>query len=247
MTLSPTKSPQRGVTSLVCTFICASPLSSYMRHLCPAVSPFPSPALLPKVTPEHIDSRLAARQCCSCFLSPRENSLLHRKSFYLCHSCFQPLEVILQPDLPTFHAKFHARLFPRHKLLLLIVTISEKWLNTWLTNYDEIQEISVQPQLSGITSFSSSRVTRKERQNYLFDIFYFNVQCSFSVQHYFICYFEGSISYVDAALPFNLIPCGFIEEKIEQGYFFCRGDDKENTKNEHTPHHHQSSQIVTEL
>lgn len=119
-----------------------------------------------KVTPEHIDSRLAARQWCSCFLSSRKNSLLHRKSFYLWHSCFQPLELILQPDLPAFHAKFHARLFLRHKLLLVIVTISEKWLNTWLTNYDEIQEISVQPQILGITLFSSNRVIRKERKKY---------------------------------------------------------------------------------
>lgn len=34
---------------------------------------------------------------------------------------------------------------------------------------------------------------------------------------------------------------------MEQGYFFCRGDDEENTKNEHAPHYHQSFQIVTEL
>lgn len=57
----------------------------------------------------------------------------------------------------------------------------------------------------------------------------------FSVQCYFIRYFEGIINYLDAVLPLNLISCDFIEEKIEQGCFLCREDDKENTKNEHTP------------
>lgn len=91
------------------------------------MSLFPSPALLPKGDPW-----VQTRQCCSCFLSPRENSLLHRESFYLWHSCFQPLQLIPQLDLPTSHAKFHARLFISHNLPLLIATISEKWLNTWL-------------------------------------------------------------------------------------------------------------------
>lgn len=159
--------PTRCLTSwyLVCTFICTSPLGSCMRHLCPALSLFPAQLCSLKVTPEHTDSRLATRQSCCCFLSPRENSLLHRKSFCLWHSCFQPLQLMLQMELPTFHAKFHAALFLSHKLLRLIVTISEKWLNTWLTNYNQIQEITVQPQLSGITSVSSNRVIRKERQN----------------------------------------------------------------------------------
>ena len=112
---SSTRSLQKSIRSrfLIHTCTSTSPVRIGMGHLSPVLSSSPSSSSAAQTLALHNHYKTVLRLVL--LSSTRETSLLYRESLCLWHSCFQPVQPLLQLHL----LPLHARSFLGHKLPLL--------------------------------------------------------------------------------------------------------------------------------